>query len=240
MEHPAEFSLANMTVLIVEDDADIARILRHYAEHEDCRVQLASDGDRALMQYRANRPDIVLLDINLPKKDGFDVLRSIRNADDTPIIVISARTDDENKLRGLGLGADDYVVKPFNPREVIARMKAVLNRTYNRERPVLLRQSGVTLDMSAAIAHFETTDGVTELTLTPGEYKVLELLMRTPNKAFSREEILALCFPDSDALLRTIDSHISHLRKKLRHAGAPELISVRRGLGYKFDNQNAS
>lgn len=232
-------SLENTTILIVEDDKDIARILRQYAESYGATVHMAHDGDMALTQHRAVRPDIILLDINLPKRDGFEVLRTIRREFDTPVIILSARIEDEDKLEGLGLGADDYVVKPFNPREIIARVKAVLHRSTGREELELLRHSGVTVNLT--IAEVSVSDGNARkaLQLTPSEYKILTLLMRTPNKVFSREDILSACFPESDALARTVDSHLSHLRKKLNEAGAPNLISVSRGLGYRFGRDGA-
>ncbi len=231
--------LENVTVLIVEDDKDIARILRQYAESNGAKVCMAQDGQAALMQHRAVQPDIILLDINLPKRDGFEVLRTIRADHDTPTIILSARIEDEDKLKGLGLGADDYVVKPFNPREVMARIKAVLHRSIGREQPDLLRHSGITVNLATTQVTFENTQGAQELSLTHSEFKILTLLMRTPNKVFSREEILGACFPESDALARTVDSHVSHLRKKLIAANAPDLISVSRGLGYRF-GQSAS
>jgi len=227
-------SLDNVSVLIVEDDKDIARILRQYAESCGAQTHVAADGVDAVKQHRVVRPDIILLDINLPGCDGFEVLTTVRAQFDTPTIILSARMEDEDKLNGLSLGADDYVIKPFNPREVMARIKAVLHRSNSREKPDLLRHSGITIDLLAATASAETAEGRKQLRLTHSEYKILELLMQTPNKVFSREEILEACFPESEALSRTVDSHVSHLRKKLDGATSRDLISVVRGIGYRF------
>lgn len=229
-----DYVLENSVVLIVEDDKDIARILRQYAESQGCRVHLAHDGQIAVAQHQSIRPDIILLDLNLPKRDGFEILQSIRSHADTPVIIISARIEDEDKLKGLGLGADDYIVKPFNPSEVMARMKAVLHRTVERKPPDFLRHSDIEVDLQSGQVIYECHDDRLPINLTPSEYEILVLLMRTPNKVFSREEMLSACFPESDALERTVDSHVSHLRKKLMKAGASDLITVRRGIGYRF------
>ncbi|MEM7568557.1 MAG: response regulator transcription factor [Pseudomonadota bacterium] len=230
----AHDALLSAVILIVEDDKDIAHILSQYAQSHGASVHLATDGQMALMQHRQLRPDLVLLDINLPKRDGFDVLDLIRTERDTPVIIISARVEDQDKLKGLGLGADDYIVKPFNPAEVMARIKAVLHRTQGRERSPLLRYSGVELDLGSGQVAVALGHKTTSLHLTPSEYKILTLFMEAPNRVFSREDILSACFPESDALARTVDSHISHLRKKLMDAGAADLITVQRGLGYRF------
>ncbi|MEM9168022.1 MAG: response regulator [Pseudomonadota bacterium] len=236
-KRPHDDALNDKRVLIVEDDTDIARILRDYAESHGCRAYLAPDGEEALRRRRAVRPDIILLDVNLPKRDGFEVLEAIRASSDTPVIIISARIEDEDKLNGLGLGADDYVVKPFNPSEVVARIKAVLHRADGRVAPKLLRRSGITVDLDDSRVVYQNGARRTVLNLTPSEYKILLLLMQTPNKVFSRGEILGSCFPESDALERTVDSHVSHLRKKLHEVGAADLVSVRRGFGYRFGDR---
>ncbi|MEM9878331.1 MAG: response regulator [Pseudomonadota bacterium] len=230
----ADDTLTSAVILIVEDDKDIAHILRQYAENHGAKVYLATDGQMALMQHRQLQPDIVLLDINLPKRDGFDVLDLIRMERDTPVIIISARVEDQDKLTGLSLGADDYIVKPFNPAEVMARVKAVLHRTLAREPSTLLRYASVEVDVGSGQVSVACGNRKTGLRLTPSEYKILTLFMETPNRVFSREDILSACFPGSDALARTVDSHVSHLRKKLMDAGAPDLITMQRGLGYRL------
>ena len=223
--------LQHGVVLIAEDDADSRLILRQYAEKEGMRVVLANDGEETLRQFRAHRPDLVLLDINMPRRDGFTVLETIRAATTTPVIVISARIDDEDKIRGLGLGADDYVVKPFNPREVVERMVAVLRRVRAASPPEVARFGDIEVHRSEG----RVTVASQLLELTPAEYRLLDCLIRSPRRVYARTELLEHCFPESDALERTVDSHISHLRRKLAAAGAPGLLSVMRGVGYRLD-----
>lgn len=226
--------LSGSLVLIAEDDPDIRRILRQYAEREGMRGVEARDGEEALWQFRSARPDLVLLDINMPKRDGFDVLARIRADSATPVIVVSARVEDEDKLEGLGLGADDYVVKPFNPKEVVARMAAVLRRTRGTQAPELLRFERVEVDTAERRAVVHTDEARRELELTPSEFALLAHMIAAPRKAFSRLELLETCSPDSEALERTVDSHISHLRRKLNAAGAPGMLPVVRGVGYRL------
>ncbi|MEM7351586.1 MAG: response regulator [Acidobacteriota bacterium] len=231
--------LQDALVLIAEDDPDIRRILRQYAERAGLRTAVARDGEEALWQYRAVKPDLVLLDINMPKRDGFDVLARIRQSGATPVIVVSARVEDEDKLHGLGLGADDYVVKPFNPQEVVARMAAVLRRTRGDRTPEVARFRAIEVHRSAGKAVVCRGAERTDLDLTPSEYRLLGHMIGAPHKVFSRLELLEACFPDSEALERTVDSHVSHLRKKLAAAGATGLLSVMRGVGYRLADDRA-
>lgn len=226
--------VSDALVLIVEDDQDIARILRQYVERAGWRSVVTNDGEAGLLEFNRVNPDIVLLDVNLPKRDGFSVLEQLRAQSDTPVIVVSARIEDEDKLKGLGLGADDYVVKPFNPNEVIARIRAVLHRTRSSTPVSVLRYANIKMDVEAGRSYVGTSADETLLNLTPSEHKILALMIQTPNKVFSRSEILGACFPESEALERTVDSHVSHLRKKLAAAGAEDVLSVMRGVGYRF------
>ena len=236
--------LTDSLVLIAEDDPDILRILQQYAEKSGMLVRTARDGTEALQQYRGSRPDLVLLDINMPKRDGFEVLETIRAKETTPVIVVSARVEDADKLHGLGLGADDYVVKPFNPKEVVARMAAVLRRTRDTTASQVRRFGGVEVNLTEGRAFVES-DGTAldgtgkdgtgkEIDLTPSEFRLLAHMIEAPRKVFSRLELLEACFPESEALERTVDSHISHLRRKLDAAGAAGLLSVMRGVGYRL------
>ena len=227
-------TLQDHLVLIAEDDADIRLILRQYAEREGMRVLTARDGGEALEQVRAAKPDLILLDINMPRRNGFEVLEALRNDGSIPVIVISARIEDEDKLRGLGLGADDYVIKPFNPREVVARMAAVLRRTRQIRPPEVLRFGVVEVNCTEGRALVRCGEHVNELDLTPSEFRLLSHLMAAPRRVFPRSELLEACFPESDALERTVDSHISHLRRKLSAAGVEGLLSVMRGVGYRL------
>ncbi len=226
--------LSNKVALIVEDDPDILRILRQYTKQVGMRVHSAGDGEMALKIHHMAKPDIILLDIGIPKLDGFEVLKVINQNTKTPTIVISARVEDEDKLLGLGLGADDYVVKPFNPQEVMARIEAVLRRTEPKNKPKLLRFGDLCVDLNTGEASVEKDSGMQAINLTPSEFLLLTKLMAAPNKTHSRLELIETCFLDSDALVRTIDSHLSHLRKKLSVAGAGNCLTVVRGLGYRL------
>lgn len=226
--------LQDILVLVAEDDPDIQLILCQYAERNGARVLTARDGDEALKQYRAVKPDLILLDINMPKRDGFDVLGIIRRESATPVIVISARIEDEDKLRGLGLGADDYVIKPFNPQEVVARMVAVLRRARQPQPLQVSRFESIEVhhDEGRALIRRGTTSQ--DLDLTPSEFRLLAHMIPAPKRVYSRLELLDACFPHSEALERTVDSHVSHLRRKLSAAGAEGLLSVMRGVGYRL------
>lgn len=221
---------ANSLILIVEDDAEIALILSRYLESAGYRTVGARDGDAALALTRQMRPDLILLDMNLPKRDGFSVLGALRQEETVPVIVVSAMADDVDKLTALRIGADDYVTKPFNPKEVVARVAAVLRRALPPAAPVL-RAGNVTLDPEARRV---TVDG-RDLGLTESEYRMLQQMMRRPGRAFSRAEILDTCFEDSDALERTVDSHISHLRRKMADGGSDAVVNNVRGFGYRLD-----
>lgn len=222
---------ANALILIVEDDPEIALILSRYLEAGGYRTLTARDGDQALMLTRQVQPDLMLLDLNLPRRDGFAVLSSVRAGGTLPVIVVSAMAEDVDKLTALKIGADDYVTKPFNPREVIARVAAVLRRVTQPADTGVLRAGNLTLD---PLARRVTADG-TDLGLTDSEYRLLAQMMYRQGRAFSRADLLDACFEDSTALERTVDSHISHLRRKMTMAGANVMVGVVRGFGYRLD-----
>lgn len=219
-------------VLVVEDEPEIAEILEGYLRREGFRTERASDGRQALNLLRAARPDLVLLDIMLPEMDGLEVLRRIRSSGHTPVILVTARAEDLDKLLGLELGADDYVTKPFSPREVVARrVKAVLRRVVLAEAPKeVLRVGPLEIDSEKVVARL----GGVRLELTPTEFRLLETLARTPGKAFSRAELLEAALPDSDALERVVDVHLKNLRRKLEAAGGAGLLETVRGVGYRL------
>ncbi|WP_027882336.1 response regulator transcription factor [Meiothermus rufus] len=218
-------------VLVVEDEPEIAEILEGYLRREGFRTERASDGRQALHLLRAAQPDLVLLDIMLPEMDGLEVLRRIRSNGNTPVILVTARTEDLDKLLGLELGADDYVTKPFSPREVVARVKAVLRRAMPPEGPrTLLRVGPLEIDSQKVVARV----GAERLDLTPTEFRLLEALARTPGKAFTRAELLETALPESDALERVVDVHLKNLRRKLEQAGAGGLLETVRGVGYRL------
>jgi two-component system, OmpR family, response regulator AdeR len=217
-------------VLVVEDEPDIADLLEAYLRREQFRTERASDGSSAVRLHRAIRPDLVLLDVNLPEFDGFEVLRKIRETAPTPVIMVTALSEDLDKLLGLKLGADDYVVKPFSPLEVVARVKAVLRRAGMQTAAQPLRLADLELDPVAIRVRVAGN----RLDVTMTEYRVLEHLMRHPNRVFTRAELLEVALPDSDALERVIDTHLGNLRKKLELAGMPEIIQTVRGMGFRL------
>jgi two-component system response regulator AdeR len=218
-------------ILIIEDEAEIALILSRYLEAAGYRTVTARDGDQALRLTATLRPDLMLLDLNIPRRDGFAVLSALRGREDTlPVIVVSALSEDVDKLSALRIGADDYVTKPFNPKEVVARVGAVLRRIRPSGKAGM-RLGNLLLD---PVARRVTADS-REAFLTDSEYRLLRVLMQHPGRAFSRAELLDAGLEDSEALERTVDSHISHLRSKLTEAGAKVCIVNLRGFGYRLD-----
>lgn len=217
-------------VLVVEDDSAIAEIHHAYLQRAGCRTVRAADGETALQLVQLLRPDLLLLDLNLPRKDGFAVLSALRQDGDTPVIVVSARDENVDKLTALRIGADDYVTKPFNPNEVIARVQAVLRRTAATG-PSVIRYGQLFLDSSA---HSVSTPAG-PLSLTPSEYRLLAHLLRRPGRVQSRSDLVDACLPDAEALDRTVDSHIAHLRRKLAAAAAGVALTTVRGIGYRLD-----
>lgn len=229
MEHVAPL------ILIAEDEAEIADILNAYLARDGFRTVRAENGRIALDLHLAMRPDLVLLDIKMPLVDGYEVLTELRRRGDTPVIMVTALEEDIDKLLALRLGTDDYVVKPFNPQEVIARVRAVLRRTQGTGADRPLHVGAITVDLGAHVARVEGDDRparVLDLTLT--EFRLLAHMARAPQRAFGRAELLDACMPDSDALERTIDSHISNLRRKLDATGAPGFLENIRGVGYRL------
>lgn len=231
--------MTSALVLIAEDEAEIAEILIAYLQRSGLRTQHASDGLQALAMHQALRPDLVLLDVQMPNRDGWNVLNEIRSHGDTPVIMLTALDQDIDKLMGLRLGADDYVVKPFNPAEVVARVQAVLRRTRTMSpattQVLHVGRFQIDLDSHEACVVSDGQKLTLELTLT--EFKLLACLMRAPKRVFSREELLLTCLPEGDTQERTVDSHISKLRKKIEAIdihGVP--LSVW-GVGYRFGGE---
>ena len=221
-------------VLVVEDERDIATILENFLKKQGYRTERAADGESALTLFRACNPDLVLLDVMLPKKDGIEVLKAIRREKQTPVIMLTARTEEIDKLLGLELGADDYVSKPFRPMEVMARVKAVLRRTYaNAPVTELFRVGAIELDT------LQTTVRVNgmSLELTASEFKLLQHFMTYPGRTFSRADLLEATMPESNALERVVDVHIANLRRKLSEVEPGEFIQNIRGIGFRLKPQ---
>lgn len=224
-------------ILIAEDEPEIADILTAYMTRSGLRCVHAANGRRALELHLSLKPDLVLLDVQMPHMDGWQVLSEIRHRGDTPVIMLTAMDQDIDKLMGLRIGADDYVVKPFNPAEVVARTQAVLRRSLALGQRVdqrMLRAAPfeIDLDNHEAVAHIGKQRHALTLTLT--EFKLLAQLARAPKKVFSRAELLVACLPEGDSLERTVDSHVSKLRKKLEDLGIAGVPAAIRGVGYRL------
>lgn len=220
------------TILIAEDDADIREVLRLYLEGEGFAVAEADDGDTALRLALSSAPDAAILDVMMPGMNGYELTRALRRQSDIPILILSAKSEDNDKILGLNLGADDYIAKPFNPMEVVARVKAHLRRSGNVRRD-LLTVGELTLDTAAMQLYKK---GV-PVPLTPTEYKILAQLMRSPGRIFTKvqlyEGIAGEFFESND---NTMMVHISKLREKIEDDPKnPRHIITIRGLGYKIE-----
>lgn len=227
-------SVDNSLVLIVEDEPAIAEILEGYLSRDGFRTVRASDGETALQHHAQLKPDIVLLDVRIPKLDGFAVLSRLRQTSSTPVIMVTAIADDLDRLSGLRLGADDYVVKPFNPQEVVARVRAVLRRTLGERQDTIQRFRALEVNFGSYTAVVDMDGKRVPLSLTLSEFRILAHMIRHPGQVFARSDILDACLPDSDALVRTVDMHISNLRRKLEDMGQKGFFPAVRGVGYRF------
>ncbi|MFK4875164.1 response regulator [Novosphingobium sp. ZW T3_23] len=223
----------NALILIAEDESEIAEIIRAYLEREGFRTIHAANGQTALEFHRALRPDLVLLDVSMPCVDGWGVLAEIRRRDQTPVIMVTALDQDLDKLQALRIGADDYVVKPFNPVEVVARVKAVLRRSGTTD-AAIIRIGQLEIDIDghrASVMHGGQAENI-GLTLT--EFRLLVHMARNPTRVFTRGDLVDACLPGAEALDRTVDSHMSKLRRKLDQAGATGMPEGVRGVGYRL------
>ena len=224
--------MAEPLILIAEDDGDIRGLLKLYLEGEGFQVLEADNGEDALAIARERTPDMAILDVMMPRMNGFELTRALRKYSDIPILILSAKSQDNDKILGLNLGADDYIGKPFNPVEIVARVKAQLRRA--------ARTGGDTLqvgDLTLNTATFQLTKGDRAILLTPMEYKILALLMRSPGRIFTKiqlyEGAIGAYFEGDD---NTMMVHISKLREKIEDDPKnPSRIITVRGLGYKLE-----
>lgn len=220
-------------ILVADDEQNIVQLLRLYLRNEGYEVVAASDGRQALDRFATESPDLVLLDLMMPELGGFEVCTEIRKTSDVPVIMLTARSDDVDKIVGLEMGADDYITKPFNPREVVARVKAALrrrdwDRTQTAE-PVAVTVDNVTLDPSSR----DVTVAGEKVRLRQREFDLLEAFLRHPNVVLDRERLLTMVWgADYYGDPRTIDVHVAWLRDKLKH-GEPSIETVW-GVGYKL------
>ncbi len=225
------------TILVVEDEPDIARIITAWLEKDGFEVIHAEDGDIAVRMVQQCLPDFIILDIKMPKKDGWTVLQEVRQFSDIPVLMLSAMDTDIDKVLALKTGADDYLVKPFNPAELVARVQVILRRMSFRQRndesKVFKSRSLEVNQMTHQIFVGPRMRDISS-SLTSTEFKIISHLMRHPQRVFSRSEIMAACFTTSDISDRTIDSHISKLRKKLEKSGIAHVPESVRGFGYRL------
>jgi two-component system alkaline phosphatase synthesis response regulator PhoP len=220
-------------ILIVDDEPKIVRVLRGYLEAAGFQVVAAYDGTEALAAFRNEAPDLIVLDLMLPEMDGLDVARAIRRDSNVPIIMLTARVDEADRLIGLELGADDYVTKPFSPREVVARVRAVLRRVAGSEPTSRVLSAG---DVALDLDKRQATVGGQPVELTPTEFDLLATLVESPGRVFSRIQLLdkiqGYAFEGYE---RTIDAHVKNLRQKIEEDPKhPHYILTVYGLGYKF------
>jgi two-component system alkaline phosphatase synthesis response regulator PhoP len=220
-------------ILVVDDEARIAQICRDYLERAGYEVMTAATGEDAVALARAKQPDLVVLDLGLPKMDGLEVTRTIRRQSNVPIIMLTARVDEGDKLAGLEMGADDYITKPFSPRELVARVRAVFRRTeLGAARGDAIRAGGITLDVPRMQAHIGKR--IVELTAT--EFELLAALMRQPGRIFTRGQLLDTVRGDAaESYDRAIDAHVKNLRRKIEpDPKNPRFVLTVYGVGYRF------
>jgi two-component system, OmpR family, alkaline phosphatase synthesis response regulator PhoP len=223
------------TVLVVDDEPKITQLVRDYLERAGYGVHVAADGKSALSLARTEKPDLVILDLGLPQLDGLDVTRELRKSSDVPIIMLTARGEESDKLVGLELGADDYVTKPFSPKELVARVRVVLRRLEKSAEPEgeLLRRFDLTLDLPRLRV---SAEGRAIPELTPTEFELLATLARQPGRVFTRAQLLeAVHGVAFESYERAIDAHVKNIRRKIEPDPAePRYLLTVYGVGYRF------
>ena len=222
------------TILVVEDEMKIAGLVRDYLEHAGFEVIVTGDGESAVASARGARPDLVVLDLGLPGRDGLDVTREIRRTSTVPIVMLTARGDETDRVAGLELGADDYVVKPFSPKELVARVRAVLRRTDTA------RAGGAEMvrvaDVEVDVPRMRVTVAGRPVDLTATEFQLLMALIREPGRVFTRSQLLdAVHGVAFESYERAIDAHVKNIRKKIEPTpGKPRYLLTVHGVGYRF------
>jgi two-component system OmpR family response regulator len=224
------------SILVVDDDPHIRDVVRFAFEKTGMAISIAQDGKEALRQFDHNVHDLIVLDIGMPEMDGLEVCRQIRKTSDTPILFLSARDEEIDRILGLEIGGDDYVTKPFSPRELVARVNAILRRARNAPAPAPtaareMRQGGLTIDPNARTASFLATP----VSLTALEFAILRTLLARPGFVFTRELILDAAYAGNIHVAdRTIDSHVRNIRAKMSAAGCESVIETVHGVGFKL------
>ena len=223
-------------ILVVDDEPKVARLARDYLEKNGFHVVTAADGQSALTIARREKPDLIILDLMLPNIDGREVCRILRRESDVPIIMLTALSEEIDQVTGLEIGADDYITKPFSPRAMVARVRALLRRTQGEiKTPSLIRAGGLEIDTEKYNVSFNSSP----LKLTPNEFKLLVLLASRPGQTLTREQLLDDLHGAAFSVDRSIDSHIKNLRKKLESASGEAMIETVYGVGYRFTSPTA-
>ena len=224
---------ATLSILIVEDEPALARLVRDYLVHEGFRALVAADAEGAFVRLRTDAPDFVILDLGLPDRNGLDVLREIRQRDTTPVLILTARGDETDRVVGLELGADDYMVKPFSPKELVARIRAILRRV---SEPAFARDEIAVSDVRIDLPRMRVTRSNEVIDLTATEFQLLVTLARSPGRVFTRAALLDTIHGVAiDAYERAIDAHVKNIRRKLEPDPAhPRYIHTVHGVGYRF------
>lgn len=223
-------------ILIVEDEIELVKVIRDYLEKAGFRVESVDNGSAAVPVFQHNPPDLVLLDLNLPGMDGLDVAREIRRINDVPIVMVTARVEETDRLIGLELGADDYITKPFSPRELVARVRAVLRRT---QKPVTTPEIIESGDIMIDLLRHRVNVADQSVELTPTEFDLLVVMASQPGRAFSRMQLLELTQGETfEGYERTVDAHIKNLRAKIEaDPKKPVFIETVFGVGYRFRDE---
>ncbi|MBI9045900.1 MAG: response regulator transcription factor [Anaerolineaceae bacterium] len=221
------------TILVVDDKANVRKLVKEYLTAEGYRIVTAENGQNALYVARYEKPDLILLDIMMPEMDGYEFIRNFRKEKDTPIILLTAKQEETDKVLGLELGADDYVTKPFGMRELLARIRAVMRRVSGEQsQSEMLRVADIELDVSSHLIRIADQ----EISLTPSEFDLLALFMASPGRVFSRLDLLEhLQGTSFEGVARTIDVHVRNLRTKIEpDPSKPKYVETVFGVGYRF------
>lgn len=226
----------NRKILVVEDEKNILEVIEAYLLKEGFRVITAEDGEMALELFKTEKIHLIVLDLMLPKLSGEEVCTTIRATSDIPIIMLTAKVDEDDKIEGLTIGADDYITKPFSPRELVSRVKALLRRSYRDSNPLAEKLVFNDGDLEVDIDKMIVRKKRENIYLTSNEFKILSSLLTRPGQVFSREQLIELAFGyDYDGFDRTIDTHIKNIRQKIEdNPKSPNYIITVYGVGYKF------
>lgn len=228
--------MSSVQVMVVEDEPKIAQLLVDYLQRDGFAVTVLSEGTYAVEKIRQHEPDFLILDLMLPGKDGLSICREVRQFSNLPIMMLTAKVDEIDRLLGLELGADDYVCKPFSPREVVARVRIILRRV--QQPPAVATDAELSYrDITLHLQRYECIAQGQRVELTPVEFKMLRGFIEQPGRVFSRDQLMDISYPDERIVSdRTIDTHVKNLRKKLaQSAGGEELIHSIYGIGYKIE-----